>query len=349
LEESMCEGEIFDFFGSDITESGIYTHTLLSIYGCDSIIELNMTVHPVYLTSIEESLCEGDVYDFFGTDIIESGIYTHTLYSIHGCDSIIELNMTVHPVHLTSMEESMCEGDVFDFFGMDIIESGIYTHTLFSIHGCDSIIELSMTVHPVYEQISYESICEGEVFEFYGAELSESGIYYEVFTGIMGCDSIITLDLTVIPLPEKPEITIEENILESSVPEGNQWYHDDNIIPGATEYTFTPEENGMYTTIVTIDGCSSEPADGVMVSWLNVFSEILQKLNIYPNPGRDVTYIDGLTRSTRIEIYSSRGELIDRFTRSHNFSYDLTGFATGIYLFKFTLDGESKTLRVEKQ
>jgi Ni,Fe-hydrogenase III small subunit len=257
--------------------------------------------------------------------------------------------MTVHPVYLTSIEESMCEGEVYDFFGTDIIETGIYTHTLESIHGCDSIIELNMTVNPVFEEIFYESICEGEVFEFYGTELSESGIYYEVFTGIMGCDSIIMLDLTVIPIPGKPEITIHENILESSAPEGNQWYHNDNIIPGATEYTFTPEENGIYTTIVTNDGCSSEPAEGVMVTWLNVINEKLQNLNIYPNPGRDVIYIDGLTRATRIEIYSFRGELIDVFTRSHNFSYDLTGLASGIYLFKFTLDGESKTLRVEKQ
>jgi hypothetical protein len=348
-DESMCEGEVYDFFGTDITESGIYTHTLNSIHGCDSIIELNMTVHPVYLTSLEESMCEGEVYDFFGMDINESGIYTHTLNSIHGCDSIIELSLTVHPVYLTSIEQSICAGEVYNFFGTDITESGIYTHTLPGIHGCDSIIELNMTVYPAYEEIFYESICDGEVFEFYGTELSESGIYFEVFTGIMGCDSIITLNLTVIPLPQKPLITIQDNTLESSALEGNQWYHDDNIIPGATENSFIPEENGMYTTIITIDGCSSEPADPIMVSWLNIAGEVLQKLIIYPNPGRDVVYIDGLTRSTQIEIYSSRGELIDVFTRNHSFSYNLAGLATGIYLFKFTLDGESKTLKVEKQ
>ena len=35
--------------------------------GCDSIVTLNLTVHPVYDTVIDEQICEGTQFDFHGT------------------------------------------------------------------------------------------------------------------------------------------------------------------------------------------------------------------------------------------------------------------------------------------
>ena len=44
INAEICQGDSFIFFGQTLTQSGYYSHTLQSVYGCDSTIFLNLTV-----------------------------------------------------------------------------------------------------------------------------------------------------------------------------------------------------------------------------------------------------------------------------------------------------------------
>ena len=72
-------------------------------------------------------------------------------------------------------------------------------------------------------------------------------------------------------LPAKPSITVlgsntGEPILTSSADQGNQWFHNDIEIGGATGKTYTAEESCTFKVRVTVDGCTSEfSADEVIV------------------------------------------------------------------------------------
>ena len=91
---------------------------------------------------------------------------------------------------------------------------------------------------------------------------------------------------------ESPVISIQDDILNSSSAEGNQWYLDGNIIPGAVDQTYLPTESGFYTVEVTIDGCTAISPD---VEYLITGISGLEKskaVKIFPNPASGVINIE---------------------------------------------------------
>lgn len=56
----------------------------------------------------------------------------------------------------------------------------------------------------------YDTICSGETYEFGSWVLMESGRYLDEFVSSFGCDSVVTLELTVRP-PSPPEVSFELN------------------------------------------------------------------------------------------------------------------------------------------
>ena len=66
-----------------------------------------------------------------------SGIYVDTLQTVHGCDSIVKMDLTINYSIATNDSAVACDnyswnGNVYD-------TSGIYVDTLQTVHGCDSI------------------------------------------------------------------------------------------------------------------------------------------------------------------------------------------------------------------
>ncbi len=57
-----------------------------------------------------------------------------------------------------------------------------------------------------YGDIIYADITEGDAYEFGGASLTIAGVYYDTIMNVQGCDSILTLNLTVSPAGEKAVI-----------------------------------------------------------------------------------------------------------------------------------------------
>jgi gliding motility-associated-like protein len=63
ISAEICEGDIYSQNGFNESKSGSYPRTLHNIYGCDSIICLNLTVNPtpnVEITAITGNFCEED-------------------------------------------------------------------------------------------------------------------------------------------------------------------------------------------------------------------------------------------------------------------------------------------------
>lgn len=59
-------------------------------------------------------------------------------------------------IETTEIEESICNGDSFDFNGAVLVESGVYTDTLKNEFYCDSIIELSLSVKTIKPAITVD-------------------------------------------------------------------------------------------------------------------------------------------------------------------------------------------------
>ena len=151
----------------------------------------------VYTQEIHHAICEGSAYTENGFNASEAGTYTQNLQTINGCDSIVTLTLTVNPVESTNLTAAICEGSAYTENGFNVSEAGTYTQNLQTVNGCDSIVTLNLTVNPAYNITIDASINEGETYEENGFSESEAGTYVHTLQAENGCDSVITLNLTV--------------------------------------------------------------------------------------------------------------------------------------------------------
>jgi len=152
ISDTICYGTNYTQNNFNITNAiadSVYFNNDFSANSCDSVTRLELTVNPLIHKQISDSICDSDFYDFHGDSLTASGIYYDTLPAISGCDSIIELTLTVHSIDTMHISIDICEGDSYDFFGRQLTEEGIYYETLQTVHGCDSVIELTLRVEGV--------------------------------------------------------------------------------------------------------------------------------------------------------------------------------------------------------
>jgi gliding motility-associated-like protein len=281
IDEEICEGDSYTFDGIDRTTTGVYTATFTSAAGCDSTVTLNLTVIPEITETIDEEICDGDSYTFDGIDRTTTGVYTATFTSAAGCDSTVTLNLTVVPEITETIDEEICDGDSYTFDGIDRTTTGVYTATYTSAAGCDSTVTLNLTVVPEITETIDEEICEGDSYTFDGIDRTTTGVYTATFTSAAGCDSTVTLNLTVVP-----EIT---ETINEEICEGDSYTFD------GIDRTTT----GVYTaTFTTASGC-----DSTVTLNLTVLPELTETINEEICEGDSYNF-DGIDR-TQTSTYTA--------------------------------------------
>ncbi len=106
------------------------------------------------------------------------------------------INCSSNTVESTK-DTTICEGTEVMWNENNYNTGGIYLDTLTTINGCDSIVQLTIIELEPIETEVLASICIGSEYAF-GAEVySQSGTYTQVLNAVEGCDSIVTLYLSV--------------------------------------------------------------------------------------------------------------------------------------------------------
>ena len=195
---AICQGESILLGGSQQSESGIYTDVFITAQGCDSAVITNLTINPIYQVTKQYDLCPGGNLQIGSSSYSSQGVYVDTLVSSTGCDSIVTSIIFMLPTITTSQDVTICSGSSYDFNGTPLTNEGVYTDTLATSEGCDSIIILSLFVTPPSVNYDVAEICQGEVFVFGNQNLEESGIYSDTVQTISGCDSVLVLELSVV-------------------------------------------------------------------------------------------------------------------------------------------------------
>jgi hypothetical protein len=280
---AICSGQSFNFQGQTYSSAGVFTVMTTDAQGCQTNNQLTLTVNPNLSSTVNESICEGSSLLFNGQNYATAGSFPVTLMSQSGCDSIVTLNLTVNPAPVTALNEAICSGSSFAFGSQNLTQTGQYTQILQTSAGCDSIINLNLTVNPTIQNSISPSICQGEVYTFNGQNLSATGIYDFDFQTAAGCDSIVTIDLTVFPIPLTPQIIsnspllCEGDELVMSTPSQASsifsWTGPNSFTSSQTSFSFPAYVNntGAYLLTVSQNGCVSEPASA-FVEILNYFS-----------------------------------------------------------------------------
>jgi hypothetical protein len=216
---------------------------------------------------------------------------------------------------------------------------------------CDSIIRLDLAILPVDTTDISESICQGSTYDFFGTDLSEAGIYEHVLINQYLCDSIIRLELELLPLPETPMLSLSNDTIYSSADSGNQWYFDYNEIVDANSDYYFPEEDGEYFVIVTGDnGCLSDTSNIILVNWVGVDLQENMQIAVYPNPFKARLHIEADNGEfVYYELFNMLGVKIDSGEFMHKTAISTTNLKPSSYLLRLTVGETVKTIKVIKQ
>ena len=162
-----------------VNSSGTYSVTGTGSNGCQNIASAAFTVNPLPTISISASstsICAGDSVFIGGGYQFITGLYEDTLTAQGGCDSIIVTALNVNPITVYSDTMYMCSGDSVFVGGAFQYSTGLYSDTLISTAGCDSVLETYLQVDSIL--FSYDSIvlCSGDSALIGGTYQSTGGI-----------------------------------------------------------------------------------------------------------------------------------------------------------------------------
>lgn len=195
--EDITACGLFEWNGMTYTESGIYTYEYTNPDGCASVDTLHLTVNQPTSGTDVQTAC-GSFTWIDGITYTESNsTATWTLTNAAGCDSVVTLNLTIFPADSVDFAETAC--DSFEWNGETFTTTGDYTRTLTNINGCDSVVTLHLTINQPTTGVDVQTACvsftwiDGITY----TESNNTATY--TLTNAAGCDSVVTLNLTIFP------------------------------------------------------------------------------------------------------------------------------------------------------
>ncbi len=124
------------------------TFTLTNTLGCDSVVTLDLTINNSNTGTDIQTACDTYTWIDGVTYTASTSTPTFTLTNASGCDSVVTLNLTLNNSVLTQIDTLSVAQYTWALNGITYTTSGIYYDTLTTTTGCDSIVELTLTIVP---------------------------------------------------------------------------------------------------------------------------------------------------------------------------------------------------------
>ena len=235
----------------------------------------------------------------------------------------------------SAITETICQGESFDFNGTSYTTAGTYTATLVNAAGCDSVITLTLVVNPVTTSApELVSICSGETYEWNGVTYNAAGTYTDTLTNAAGCDSIITLTLTV-NVAEDTYDTVTVNAGETY-----EWNGE----------TYTAEEGTYTAELADENGCAYTATLVVIVTEGLNDAENMINITLYPNPttSNATLTVEGLNEEATIMLTDVQGRTIANTKLAQGqttTTIETSDLTSGVYYIRLIT---STTTRTEK-
>lgn len=229
-ENSASNAWCVDFGTNDY--SGYFTYTAKTT-SCRVRAVRSFTNSPItYDTALTYQWNTGSTQPYINVNPAQTTTYQVTATSDYGCSNTAEQTVLVGSGSAQTIYDTICKGAGYEANGFSLTAEetqtvGTLTRTrMMTTDGCSSNLTLQLMVKsPVAELV------EATTFGSYiwnGVTYYESGDYTQTFTAANGCDSVVTLRLTISPMPEADvtatadticsgdEVTLQTNVTFTS-------------------------------------------------------------------------------------------------------------------------------------
>jgi hypothetical protein len=324
-----CDSYLWE--GTSYGSSGVYQKVFTSSGGCDSTASLNLTINYSSIGSSGLSICDSlvspsGIYTYYTT-----GIYQDTIINTVGCDSVLTLNVSILTPSISTSNLVICDSINSPSTNYTYTSSGTYFDTIANAVGCDSLIELNVTVN--YSKFSSDilSSCDSIVSPSGLYSYTSNGTYLDTISTLMGCDSLLTLNVTI-----NNASSVFTNLTAC-----------DSLVSPSTNYTYAT--TGTYfDTIANAVGCDSLIQLNLTVNYAGTGSDILSSCDPIASPSGLYSYtISGtysdtiptvmgcdsaLTLNVTINNTSTSSSSLSDCDSVISPSSGLSYFASGVYL-----------------
>ena len=211
-EISITTCNSYNWNGITYYESGTHVQYFNNENYCDSIVTLHLTVHHADTTEFVQMCCYQ--YSWNGLTYTETGDYSQILSNQDGCDSLVIMHLTVIDTVIHHITAETCGDYVWN--NSLYTTTGNYTQTFLAANGCDSVVTLHLTVHHSADSVLEVTVVENDLpYYFNGHPYTETGSYTDTLLTVYGCDSILTLHLTVL---HNVSVACDSAVCESELP-----------------------------------------------------------------------------------------------------------------------------------
>jgi uncharacterized delta-60 repeat protein len=259
------------------------------------------------------------------------------------------ITISVASVINTTQTVSVCPGQTLTVGSNTYSTTGVYSDTLTAVAGCDSIISTDLTVLNVNTATQNLTICNGTTVDVGSHTYAVSGTYTDTLISLMGCDSILTTNLTVLGVINTNTTMIGVDTI-SAVNVGAtsyQWVDCNGgyaAIPGETNQNFGLTSNGSYAVIVT-EGLCSDTSACVTITTIGikaVASKETAEIRVFPNPNNGMLNVYTSIEST-ISVSNLIGEVIytDKINAGQS-KIELQNCTNGVYILS-AIDKDGNT------
>lgn len=174
-------------------------------------------------------------------------------------------------------------------------------------------------------------------------------------TNAAGCDSVVTLDLSITNVSDLTTTVSGASISAAITGASYQWLDCDNnnaVIPGETGQTFTASANGNYAVELTENGCV-DTTDCVSITTVGLYENSFGKeLTVYPNPtSRDfVIDLGSIYETTKISITDVFGRLIEsKAVNQQQILHLSIDEPVGVYMISVEAGNKNAVIRLIKE
>ena len=354
--QSACESFTW-IDGNTYTENNsTATFVLSDSNGCDSTVTLDLTINAA-TSGVDTQIACGDFEWIDGNIYTEANnTATFTLVSATGCDSVVTLDLTITSLIETTDVQEAC-GQYTWIDGNTYTENTSATFMLTSSNGCDSLVTLDLTIVSVLQTTDVQEAC-GQFTWIDGNTYTENNnTASQTLQSVEGCDSIVTLDLTITPLPSNVVSVTGETITADAFASAYQWYDCATGLPiaGATSQSYTATESGSYQVLIDVNGCVNESiCETVEVSTSDLIENFVDfNFSVFPNPSNGIFTIAlvGMNKTqVELSVMDVSGKIVYAQLFSSNSSkmnipMNISNTEEGVYFVRISA-GKSITKRV---
>lgn len=292
--------------------------TLQSQLGCDSLLVLNLILNQS--TSSIDNISTCGTYTWMdGITYTESNqIATFTLVNSAGCDSTITLNLTIDPIHLPSVgidQITSCDSYTWIDGITYTANNNTATYVLQNAGGCDSTVTLDLTITSSNTGVETVSSCEPYTWINGVTYQTSTNTAQHVLQNANGCDSTVTLNLTILNPTLNLGVTSNGASLTSLEQNASyKWINCANpSVILSTNQQFVASENGTYAVILTSEICPDrvDTSACFVVDFTNLSSSSAIAVQIFPTPSESSVFIQSDVVLQKVNLTNALGKIIE--------------------------------------